>query len=203
MQRTLGSCDLATTTTAALAAAIGRQHPVVHVLPNSHDAATERAVAPSGAVPGRARAGRAGAARLCRRHPHPPEGLRAPSPARWRGCWGLPGDRAGAVPRPRQRPGAGAAGRVPGPCRWPAESSGATWCRWRPCRTSSPASTSRCARWSRAIRSARPRASSSISSRRWPGLPGRHADGAVPRRGGARRHRLPARRTRRSGSARC
>ncbi len=43
MQRTLGNCDLATTTTAALAAAIGRQHPVVHVLPNSHDAATERA----------------------------------------------------------------------------------------------------------------------------------------------------------------
>ncbi len=43
MQRTLGNCDLATTTTAALAAAVGRQHPVVHVLPNSHDAATERA----------------------------------------------------------------------------------------------------------------------------------------------------------------
>ncbi len=43
MQRTLGNCDLCTTTTAALAAPIGAQHPVVHVLPNSHDAATERA----------------------------------------------------------------------------------------------------------------------------------------------------------------
>ncbi len=43
MQRTLTSCDLCTTTTAALAAAVGVHHPVVHVLPNSHDAATGRA----------------------------------------------------------------------------------------------------------------------------------------------------------------
>ena len=43
MQRTLGNCDLCTTTTAALAAPIGAQHPIVHVLPNSFDAATERA----------------------------------------------------------------------------------------------------------------------------------------------------------------
>ena len=43
MQRTLTNCDLAIVTTEELAAPVGAQHPVVHVIPNSFDRATERA----------------------------------------------------------------------------------------------------------------------------------------------------------------
>ncbi len=43
MQRTLLSCDLCITTTAELAAGAGAMHPVVHVIPNGFDEATERA----------------------------------------------------------------------------------------------------------------------------------------------------------------
>ncbi|WP_419728601.1 glycosyltransferase [Lichenicola sp.] len=43
MLRTLISCDLCTTTTLELAGPMGEQHPIVHVLPNTFDAATERA----------------------------------------------------------------------------------------------------------------------------------------------------------------
>ncbi len=43
MQRTLTGCDLCTTTTAELARGAGLLHPVVHVIPNGFDDATERA----------------------------------------------------------------------------------------------------------------------------------------------------------------
>ncbi len=43
IQRTLTSCDLCITTTDELAAPIGALHPIVHVLPNTFDAAAERA----------------------------------------------------------------------------------------------------------------------------------------------------------------
>ena len=43
MQRTLTGCDLCVTTTEELAVPVGVLHPIVHVLPNSFDDATERA----------------------------------------------------------------------------------------------------------------------------------------------------------------
>ena len=43
MQRTLFNCDLCIATTAELATAMGTLHPIAHVLPNTFDAATERA----------------------------------------------------------------------------------------------------------------------------------------------------------------
>ncbi len=43
MQRTMTGCDLCTTTTVELARGAGLLHPVVHVIPNGFDAATERA----------------------------------------------------------------------------------------------------------------------------------------------------------------
>ena len=69
IQRTLTGCDLCITTTDELAVPIGALHPIVHVLPNTFDAATERAsryavrLRAEQAADGRVRLGYAGGTR--------------------------------------------------------------------------------------------------------------------------------------------
>ncbi len=69
IQRTLTGCDLCITTTDELAVPVGALHPIVHVLPNTFDAATERAsryavrLRAEQAADGRVRLGYAGGTR--------------------------------------------------------------------------------------------------------------------------------------------